>query len=75
MNNSITNTSVNILITDHHIITFIIKYPKPKRQSQTIHTRKSNNINITDNMRDFTDLINTSDYPIDTINLDSILNL
>ena len=70
MNTSITNISVNIFITDHHIITFIIKSTKPKRQSQTIHYRKSNNINITDYMRDFTDLLNTSDYPTDTTNID-----
>ena len=72
-NTSITNTSVNRLITDHHIITFIVKSPKPKRQSQTIHYRKSNNINITDYMRDFTDLLNTSKDPTDTTNLDIVL--
>ena len=68
-NTSITNTSVNRLITYHHIITFIVKSPKPKRQSQTIHYRKSNNINITDYMRDFTDLLNTSNDPTDTTTL------
>ena len=73
MNTSITNTSVNRIIIDHHIITFIIKSPKPKRQSQTIHYRKSNNINITDYMYDFTDLQNTSDDPTDTTNLDIVL--
>ena len=73
MNTSITNTPVNRFITDHQFITFIIKYPKPKRQSQTIHYRKSNNINITDYMLDFTDLLNTSDDPTDTTNLDIFL--
>ena len=70
---SITNTPVNRLITYHHIIAFIVKSPKPKRQSQTMHYRKSKNINITDYMRDFTDLLNTSDDTTDTTNLDIVL--
>ena len=73
MNTSITNKTVNRFITDHHIITFIIKSPKPKRQTKTIHYIKSNNIHITDYMRDFTDLLNTSDDPIDISNIDIVI--
>ena len=44
--NIISNTSVQNLITDHHIVTFFLQAPTLKRQSKIITFRKIQNIDL-----------------------------
>ena len=46
--NPIVNTSVQNLVTDHHIVTFNLQFPKPKIYPKIIKFRKIHKINISD---------------------------
>ena len=72
-NTSITDITVNRLITDHHIVTFSIHSPKHKRQPTTIHYRQIKSINTTNFIDDLNKLLNISSDPTDITNFDMLI--
>ena len=67
--NIISNTSVQNLITDHHIVTFFLQAPTPKRQSKIITFRKIQNIDLPAFKKDF---LSNNSIILDPINISSI---
>ena len=72
-NTSITDITVNRLITDHHIVTFSIHSPKHKRQPTTIHYRQIKSINTINFIDDLNKLLNISSDPTDITNFDMLI--
>ena len=68
--NPIVNTSVQNLVTDHHIVIFNLQFPKPKIYPKIIKFRKIHKINISDFSTELILALSKNDDATDISHLD-----